>query len=112
MDALGRRARTVDRSRQPVLGGAAISLALVLALAAAGCTQTLDAGSTGPHGLLPVDERNSIVLINDGPNDNWQGEYAVLLANGGGPNLAGIVVDASSPWPDIQANVAGWRDLV
>src|SRR4051812_30807660 len=77
-----------------------------------GCSEPLDAGSTGPHGLLPVDERNPIVLVNDGADDNWQGEYAVLLANGGGPKLAGIVVNARSPRPDIQANVAGWRDLV
>jgi hypothetical protein len=108
MDALGCRAKAFDRHPRAPLRGAAISLAVVIA----GCTETLDAGSTGPHGLLPVDERNPIVLVNDGPNDNWQGEYAVLLANGGGPKLAGIVVDASSPWPDIQANIAGWRDLV
>jgi hypothetical protein len=84
----------------------------VLGLAGVACTQTLDAGWTGPRGLLPVDERNPILLVNDGPNDNWQGEYAVLLASGGGPRLAGIVVNVSGPWPDIEANVAGWRDLV
>jgi hypothetical protein len=85
---------------------------LLLAVVAGGCTQTLDAGSNRPHGRLPVDERNPIVLVNDGAADNWQGEYAVLLANGGGPPLAGIVVNASKPWPDLDANVAGWRDLV
>ena len=83
-----------------------------LAVSVLGCTQTLDAGSTGPHGRLPVDERNPVVLVNDGPGDNWQGEYAVLLANGGGSPLAGIIVNASSPWPDLTGNVAGWRDLV
>lgn len=85
---------------------------LTLAVVAAGCTQTLDAGSNRPHGRLPVDERNPIVLVNDGAADNWQGEYAVLLANGGGPPLAGIVVNASTPWPDLDVNVAGWRELV
>ena len=85
---------------------------VVLAGAAGGCTQTLDAGSNRPHGRLPVDERNPIVLVNDGAGDNWQGEYAVLLANGGGPPLAGIVVIATPPWPILDANVAGWRDLV
>jgi hypothetical protein len=84
----------------------------VIALAAAGCVQTLDAGSSGPRGPLPVDERNPIVLINDGIEDNWQGEYAILLANDRGPRLAGIIVGTSWPWPDIATNVAGWRGLV
>jgi len=86
---------------------------VVLAGGAGGCTQTLDAGSNRPHGRLPVDERNPIVLVNDGAHDNWQGEYAVLLANGGGPPLAGIIVNASRPpGPTLDANVTGWRDLV
>ena len=46
------------------------------------------------------------------PTDNWQGEYAVLLANGGGPKLAGIIVNTSGPWPDLDTNMAGWRGLV
>jgi hypothetical protein len=86
--------------------------ALTIALVATGCTETRDLGSTVPHGLLPVDERNPIVLVNDGAYDNWQGEYAVLLANAGGPALSGIIVNTSSPWPDIDANIAGWRALV
>jgi hypothetical protein len=49
---------------------------LVLALAAMSCTETRDLGWTVPHGRLPVDERNPIVLANDGAYDNWQGEYA------------------------------------
>jgi hypothetical protein len=85
---------------------------VILAVVASGCTNTFDAGSSRPHGRLPVDQRNPIVLVNDGAGDNWQGEYAVLLANNGGPPLAGIVVDASAPWPDLDANVTGWRDLV
>lgn len=87
-----------------------IPLALAVALLA--CTETRDLGSTVPHGLLPVDERNPILLSNDGAYDNWQGEYAVLLANSGGSALAGIIVNTSSPWPDLNANMAGWRGLV
>ena len=79
---------------------------------AVACGQTLDAGATRPHGLLPVDERNPVVLMNDGWSDNWAGEYAVLLANGGGPKLAGIVVNAAGTWSDLDENVTGWRALV
>ena len=79
------------------------------ALVAIGCTQTFDAGYDRPNGLLPVDERNPIILLNDGAYDNWSGEYAVLLANGGGSPLAGIIVDETSDWPDIQTNFGGYR---
>jgi hypothetical protein len=85
---------------------------VAVALVAAACVQTRDLGSSVPHGKLPVDERNPIVLANDGAFDNWQGEYAALFANGGGPKLAGIIVNASGAWPDIDANIAGWRQLV
>ena len=85
---------------------------LLIALAAAGCTETFDAGSSRVRGLLPVDERSPIVLINDSSFENWQGEYAVLLANGGGPKLAGIVVGTSPNAPDIDTNVADRRALV
>jgi hypothetical protein len=84
-------------------------LGLVLAAA---CTETLDAGLIRSHGPLPVDERNPIVIVNDRALDNLQGEYAVLLANGGGPKLAGIVVNADQTWPDIDDNLAGWSELV
>ena len=99
----------------PLVGGPSARphvLVIAFVLVAGGCTETLDAGRNQPHGLLPVDERNPIVLVNDGAYDNWSGEYAVLLANGGGPPLAGIIVNASTPWPDIQTNVDGWRSLV
>lgn len=85
---------------------------VALALVGAGCTQTLDAGYDRSNGLLPVDQRNPLILLNDGAYDNWSGEYAVLLANGGGSPLAGIVVDETSDWPDIETNVGGYRDLV
>jgi hypothetical protein len=84
----------------------------MLAVLALGCSESRNLGSSVPHGLLPVDERNPILLANDGAYDNWQGEYAVLLANGGGPRLAGIIVNTSSPWPDLDTNIAGWRGLV
>jgi hypothetical protein len=86
--------------------------ALALALGVSCCDEQLDAGSSRPHGLLPVDERSPVILTNDGAFDNWDGEYAVLLANGGGSKLAGIVVSASPAWTDIDANVTGWRGLV
>jgi hypothetical protein len=83
-----------------------------LALLAMSCAESRNLGSSAPHGLLPVDERNPIVLANDGADDNWQGEYAIVLANSGGPKLAGIVVNTSAPWPNLDANIAGWRGLV
>ncbi|MES1210046.1 MAG: hypothetical protein ABUS79_29270 [Pseudomonadota bacterium] len=88
------------------------ALGLALVAVTGGCSETLDAGTNHKDGLLPVDERNPLVVINDWAYDNWFGEYAVLLANGGGPPLAGIIVNTTSVWPDIQKNVTGWRDLV
>jgi hypothetical protein len=86
---------------------AALSLVLLAA-----CGVTLDGGSDHPHGRLPVDERNPILLANDGPYDNLQGEYAVLLAKANRLPLAGIVVGSSPAWPDLESNVAGWRRFV
>jgi hypothetical protein len=86
---------------------------LAVALAAAGCGGgTLDAGRDVPHGLLPVDERNPVIIDNDLATDNWIGVYAFLLANGGGPRLAGLVVNASKYWGDVNANASGWDDLI
>jgi hypothetical protein len=87
--------------------------ALLLGLAlATGCGGTLDAGRDVPHGKLPVDERNPVILYNDAASDNWVGEYATLLANTGGPPLAGIVIGSSKYWPDAKANANGWTNLV
>jgi hypothetical protein len=91
---------------------AALYLGLGLGLSAAGCGKTLDAGHDVPHGLLPVDERNPVILENDGWSDNWSGEYAALLANHGGPPLAGIIVDGTRYWPDAGSNLTGWNRLV
>jgi hypothetical protein len=99
--------------RQATSASPAASLAagVVLALGIAACTEDYDAGSN-THGLLPVDQRNPIVLLNDSESDNWQGEYAVLLANNGGPDLAGIIVCTSPNSTKIDENVAAWRALV
>jgi hypothetical protein len=91
---------------------AALHLALGLGLVAAACGKTLDAGHDVPHGLLPVDERNPVILENDGWSDNWSGEYAALLANHGASPLAGIIVDGTRYWPDAASNLNGWNRLV
>jgi hypothetical protein len=83
-----------------------------VALVAGGCSETLNAGYNLPNGILPVDQRNPLILLNDGAYDNWSGEYAVLLANGGGSPLAGIIVNENSAWPNIQTNVGGYQALV
>ena len=89
------------------------ALAVFVALVTSACSsESLNAGSTRLHGLLPVDERSPLIVANDGASDNWQGEYAVLLANGGGPRLAGIIVNDSGPWPDLTTNVVNWRGLI
>jgi len=77
-----------------------------------GCSGTLDAGSDRPRETLPVGRDNPVVLCNDGPRDNWHGEYAVLLAHSGGPPLAGIVVSTGGLWSDLDANFSGWQELV
>jgi hypothetical protein len=87
-------------------------VALGVALVAAGCGGDLDAGRNVPHGLLPVDERNPVILQNDGWSDNWSGEYAALLANDGGPPLVGIVASPTKYWPDASSNATGWMKLV
>jgi hypothetical protein len=75
------------------------------------CNGTLDAGSDRPREGLPVSRENPVVLLNDGPVDNWHGEYAVLLAHTGGPPLAGIVVSTGGIWSDLDFNVTGWQEL-
>ena len=84
----------------------------MLVIATISCSETRDLGSTNPHGLLPVDERNPIVIMNDGAYDNWQAEYAILLANSGGPKLAGIIVSTGGQWMDLDTNFAAFNDLV
>ena len=83
----------------------------MLAMSAAACGGTLDAGSDS-HGPLPVDGRNPVILTNDNFQDNWQGEYAILLANAGELTLVAIIVNSSPPSPDIDANLLGWKQMV
>lgn len=84
-----------------IIGGALLSA----------CSETLNAGYNHP-GLLPVDQRNPVILYQDDWSGDWLGEYAVLLANAGGPQLAGIVVNASKIWGNLNINASGWNDLV
>jgi hypothetical protein len=84
---------------------------LLAAASVLSCGQTLDAGSN-QYGILPVDEHNPVILLNDSWSDNWSPEYAALFATHGGPPLAGIVVNATEYWPDLDANLAGWRTFV
>ena len=86
--------------------------AAVGAVLLAACTETLDAGYNRPPGLLPVDAANPVILYEDDWSGDWLGEYAVLLANSGGPPLVGIVVNASKIWGDLSINASGWNDLV
>ena len=93
--------------------------ALLAALLTACGTRTLDAGKDvttdsgldTPHGLLPVDERNPVILSNDGTG-NWYGLYAILFAKTGGPSLAGIAINSSTYATSLNDNLAAWQDLV
>ena len=53
-----------------------------------------------------------MIVANDSATDNWSGEYAMLLANSGGPPLAGIIVNPSPYSPDLAANVDGWNQMI
>ena len=99
------------RSRRP-LGREGLSAAAAGVLLFAACTETLDAGFNRPRGPLPVDETNPVIIYQDDWSGDWLGEYAALLANSGGPPLAGIVVNASKIWGDLNTNTSGWNDLV
>jgi hypothetical protein len=77
-----------------------------------GCSANLDAGTDTPRGALPVDERSAIVMINDGGRDNWQGEYAVVLAARREVRLVGMVVNSSSIYPSLEQNIADYRALI
>lgn len=85
---------------------------VLLAVQALACSGTLDAGHDLDAALLPVGPQNPVILCNDGASDNWQGEYAVLLAQKGGPRLAGLVVSTGGMWSDLEENLSGWQELV
>ena len=88
------------------------AFAVCAPLAAAACGGTLDAGRDHPHGLLPVDERNPVILYNDWNRDNWFGEFALLLANSAGLPLAGVIVTDSKYWGDLDLNATTWTDML
>ena len=94
------------------LGREGLSIAAAGLLLFAACTETLDAGFNRPRGLLPVDQSNPVILYQDDWSGDWLGEYAVLLANSGGPPLADIIINASKLWGDLGINTSGWNDLV
>src|SRR6185369_13730662 len=85
-------------------GGPLIPRGWLLAVTAAAALLTaaceggnIDAGRDAPPlGILPVDQRNPLIVANDGATDNWSGEYAMLMANSGGPRLVGIIVNPSA----------------
>ena len=98
--------------RRRPLGRAGLFAAAVGVVLLAACNETLDAGYSRPPRPLPVDETNPVILYEDDWSGDWLGEYAVLLANSGGPPLAGIIVNASKIWGDLGINTSGWNDLV
>lgn len=90
----------------------ALAATLAFTGALAGCRAELDAGSDVPHGLLPVDERSAVVVVNDGARDNWQGEYAALLGGSGQFRFVGLVVNSSAEYPSVETNVSGYRQII
>jgi hypothetical protein len=85
---------------------------LPFALWLVACSSKLDAGYDTPHGELPVDERSPLVIVNDGARDNWQGEYAAVLAATGRVQLVGIVVNANAEYPMLDTNLSGYREMI
>jgi len=63
------------------------------------------------QGALPVGVHDPVLISNDGCG-SWQGLYAVLFANAGGPALAGVAVNASGYATNLQANVTAWQNLI
>jgi len=95
------------------LGTRAVLIGMRGVIAAAilgGCTETLDAGSDQLGDELPFAAESSLILNNDGPTDNWQGEFAFLLA-ARGIELQGLIVNDSGAWPDLDSNVDGWQQM-
>ncbi len=86
-------------------------LCLALLLAMEACGGSLDAGAD-IHSGLPVDSRNPVLLVNDGPYDNWQGELAMLYASRGALSLVGMVVNTSPNYSKIEDNLTGWKNMV
>lgn len=85
---------------------------ILLSVAVAACSGELDAGSDRPRGLLPVDDRSPLVVVNDGAMDNWQVEYAALLAATGRAELLAVVVNVNAEYPSLETNVGNFRQLM
>jgi hypothetical protein len=81
-------------------------------LAGVGCGGKLDAGHDRPQGLLPVDSRNPVLILQDDWSGDWLGELALLFASRGTLTVAGVVVNSTSYWPDLAANTNGWMSLL
>jgi len=88
------------------------ALLVMAALGTTACSGQLDAGYDIPHGALPVDERSATIVMNEGALDNWQGEYAALFAASGQLRMVGLIVNASSAYPSLEANVGGFRQMI
>lgn len=94
---------------------AAIQAALVCGatLVGFGCGGTLDVGHDKQRGLLPVDDRNPVVILQDDWSGDWLGELTVLFASTGRLTVAGVIVNSTrNYWPDLNANVTGWNNLM
>jgi len=90
----------------------ALAALLISTVALGGCRAEMDAGSDVPHGRLPIDNRSAVVVVNDGARDNWQGEYAALLAASGQFRFVGLVVNTNAEYPSLEANVTGYRQMI
>lgn len=53
-----------------------------------------------------------MVVVNDGARDNWQVEYATLLAATTPLRLVGIVVNEAAEYPSLETNLSGYSELV
>lgn len=85
---------------------------MLLSAVALACSGELDAGYDRSRGALPVDERSPLVVVNDGALDNWQVEYAALLAASQRATLLAIVVNVNAEYPSLETNVGNFRQLV
>jgi hypothetical protein len=95
------------------VGRTLLGVAFAGALATS-CGGPLDVGRNvkdGPLTGMEADDRNPVILLNDSWADNWSGELIALYANTGGPSFAGIVINGTKYWPDIDANMAGWTEF-
>ncbi|HEY8925158.1 MAG TPA: hypothetical protein VIU64_12310 [Polyangia bacterium] len=92
--------------------GLGAALVFGATLAGIGCGGTLDAGHDGQHGLLPVDDRNPVLILQDDWSGDWLPELAVMYAGTGRLTVAGVVVNSTPYWPDLAANTTGWMNLM